>query len=241
MNEACSAGTGSFIEEQGRKLGSIDDVSRAGAEALAASEGVSLGQHCSVFMAEIIDEAVGAGVDRPAIVAGIYDSIVQNYLNRVKGSRSVGEVIFCQGMPFSSDALAAAVARQTGSEVVVPPDPGTVGALGIALLARAPSAPPGPSISAASSAPASRARTPSSARPPRAAAGPATGGRIDRLTTRVDRRVAAFTWGGGCSLYDKGTRRRKLPDLAPDPFARPGADQAIVERLSGRAAAGASP
>ena len=46
----------------------------------------------------------------------------------------MAERIFCQGMPFSSDALAAAVARQTGSDVVVPPCPGTVGALGIALL-----------------------------------------------------------------------------------------------------------
>ena len=31
--------------------------------------------------------------------------------------------------------VAAAVARQTGSEVIVPPSPGMVGALGIALLA----------------------------------------------------------------------------------------------------------
>ena len=28
----------------------------------------------------------------------------------------------------------------------------------------------------------------------------------------------SFTWGGGCALHDKGTRKRKLPDLAPDPF-----------------------
>jgi activator of 2-hydroxyglutaryl-CoA dehydratase len=136
MNEACSAGTGSFIEEQGRKFSGIRDVVQLAEEAMAAREGVSLGQHCSVFMAEVIDEAVGAGTERSAIIAGLYDSIIQNYLNRVKGSRSVGQVIFCQGMPFASDALAAAVARQTGSEVIVPPNPGTVGALGIALLAR---------------------------------------------------------------------------------------------------------
>jgi hypothetical protein len=37
-------------------------------------------------------------------------------------------------MPFSAPALAAAVARHTGGEVIVPPNPGTVGALGIALL-----------------------------------------------------------------------------------------------------------
>jgi len=67
-------------------------------------------------MAEVIDEAVAADVPQPVIVAGLYDSIVQNYLNRVKGSRSVGQVIFCQGMPFAADALAAAVARRPGAK-----------------------------------------------------------------------------------------------------------------------------
>jgi predicted nucleotide-binding protein (sugar kinase/HSP70/actin superfamily) len=32
----------------------------------------------------------------------------------------------------------------------------------------------------------------------------------------------AFTWGGGCSLHDKGSRKKKLPDLAPDPFRERG-------------------
>ncbi|MGC4063049.1 MAG: hypothetical protein QM784_00035 [Polyangiaceae bacterium] len=87
-------------------------------------------------MAEVIDEAIAAGEARQAIIAGLYDSVIQNYLNRVKGPRTVGQRIFCQGMPFSSDALAAAVARQTGRQVIVPPNPGTIGALGIALLTR---------------------------------------------------------------------------------------------------------
>ncbi len=135
MNEACSAGTGSFIEEQGGKFPGIQGVEQLGAEAMLAPQCVSLGQHCSVFMAEVIGEAVAAGCDQREIIAGLYDSIIQNYLHRVKGNRSVGSVIFCQGMPFASDALAAAVARQTGSEIIIPPNPGTVGALGIALLA----------------------------------------------------------------------------------------------------------
>ncbi len=220
MNEACSAGTGSFIEEQGKKFSGIADICQLGRAALDARGGVSLGQHCSVFMAEVIDEAVGAGVDQTAIISGLYDSIIKNYLNRVKGSRSVGKVVFCQGMPFSADALAAAVARQTGSEVVVPPNPGTVGALGIALLA----------------ARELRAETLSPVDPQRflAAAveqkdtfvcganigcgGPGNHCRIERIRTVVSAQRSSFTWGGGCSLHDKGTRKKKLPDLAPDPF-----------------------
>jgi predicted CoA-substrate-specific enzyme activase len=237
MNEACSAGTGSFIEEQGRRFSGVENVVQLGAEALRADSGVALGQHCSIFMAEIIDEAVAAGVARPPIVAGIYDSVVSNYLNRVKGSRSVGQVIFCQGMPFSADALAAAVARQTGAEVIVPPSPGTVGALGIALLATEQLQP--------------LERT---ALEPRrflearldkkdtfvcnstvGCGGAGNKCRIDRLTTVVEGERQRFTWGGGCSLYDKGTRKKKLPDRAPDPF-RERAE--LVQELVGRLSAG---
>ena len=54
MNEACSAGTGSFIEEQGRRLGGLG-AAELGREAMAADGCVALGQHCAVFMAEILD------------------------------------------------------------------------------------------------------------------------------------------------------------------------------------------
>jgi predicted CoA-substrate-specific enzyme activase len=220
MNEACSAGTGSFIEEQGRKFAGIQDVRQLGQAALNASSGVSLGQHCSVFMAEVIDEAVAGGIESSAIISGLYDSIIKNYLNRVKGNRSVGKVIFCQGMPFSADALAAAVARQTGSEVVVPPNPGTVGALGIALLAAR-------ELNAEQLMPLDASRFLEAkveqkdtfiCGSARGCGGAGNHCRIERLRTLVGNQRANFTWGGGCSLHDKGTRKRKLPDLAPDPF-----------------------
>ena len=220
MNEACSAGTGSFIEEQGRKFAGIERVAQLGAAALEAPEGVSLGQHCSVFMAEIIDEAVVAGLPQNTIIAGLYDSIIQNYLNRVKGSRSVGQVIFCQGMPFAADALAAAVARQTGSEVIVPPNPGTVGALGIALLARAEliwrDVPPLDLQRFLEAKVEERSTFICNATV--GCGAPGNHCRIDRLRTRVAGAVGMFTWGGACALHERATRRRKLPDLAPQPF-----------------------
>ena len=220
MNEACSAGTGSFIEEQGRKFAGIEKVAQLGTAALAAPEGVSLGQQCSVFMAEIIDEAVGAGLAQNTIIAGLYDSIIQNYLNRVKGSRTVGQVIFCQGMPFAADALAAAVARQTGSEVIIPPNPGTVGALGIALLARA-------DLAWRQVAPLDlrlfleakvEERSTFICNAIVGCGAPGNHCRIDRLRTRVAGTAGMFTWGGACALHERATRRRKLPDRAPQPF-----------------------
>ncbi|MFW5879180.1 MAG: acyl-CoA dehydratase activase-related protein, partial [Myxococcota bacterium] len=264
MNEACSAGTGSFIEEQGRRFEGIDSVEELGRVALSAPWGISLGQHCSVFMAEIIDEAIAAGEPHDCIIAGIYDSIIQNYLNRVKGSRSVGSVIFCQGMPFASDALAAAVVRQTGGEVIIPPDPGTTGALGIALLTleyrdrgqvdageeasllepKARPCPDGPAtpfplrpalqLSLFLSAKL-EARDTFVCKSNKGCGGAGNKCRIERLKARVEGTTRRFTWGGGCSMWEKGTKRTKLPDRSPDPFReRAELVSQIITRVSSR-------
>jgi predicted CoA-substrate-specific enzyme activase len=237
MNEACSAGTGSFIEEQGKRFSGVENVVQLGELALCSDSGVALGQHCSIFMAEIIDEAVASGVERERIIAGIYDSVIANYLNRVKGSRSVGQVIFCQGMPFASDALAAAVARQTGAEVIVPPKPGLMGAIGIGLLAAE-------DLPVRETAPADGRRFLEArvdkkdnfvCNSTQGCGGAGNKCRIDRLTTVVEGEKQRFTWGGGCSLYDKGTRKQKLPDRSPDPFReRAEAVQRIIDGVSGR-------
>jgi predicted CoA-substrate-specific enzyme activase len=237
MNEACSAGTGSFIEEQGKKFQGVDSVVQMGCNALEADHGISLGQHCSVFMAEVIDEAVSAGMSQDPILAGIYDSIVQNYLNRVKGNRSVGRKIFCQGMPFMSDALAAAVARQTGREVVVPPNPGTIGALGIALLAaKEVDLETGDALDVSQFLSATIDRKDTFVcKSKRGCGEPGNKCRIDRIRTTVAGRRQRFIWGGNCSLFDAGTHRRKLPDLAPDPFQeRAALRREIAEKLGER-------
>jgi activator of 2-hydroxyglutaryl-CoA dehydratase/predicted nucleotide-binding protein (sugar kinase/HSP70/actin superfamily) len=222
MNEACSAGTGSFIAEQGTRFDGIgEDVRKLGRLALEADQGVSLGQHCSVFMAEVIDEAVTQGIARDVIIAGLFDSVIQNYLNRVKGTRSVGNRVFCQGMPFSSPALAAAVARQTGREVVVPPNPGTIGALGIALLAREElrrtqqSEPIDCQVFLNAQV---VAKETFHCKSTQGCGGSGNKCRIDRLKTVVNGVTERFLWGGNCSLYDRGAGRAKLPDLSPDPF-----------------------
>ncbi|HET6411887.1 MAG TPA: BadF/BadG/BcrA/BcrD ATPase family protein [Anaeromyxobacter sp.] len=220
MNEACSAGTGSFIEEQGRRFDGVEGVAALAGMALKADGAVALGQHCSIFMAEVIDEAVAAGVPRERIVAGLYESVVANYLNRVKGSRSVGQVVFCQGMPFAADALAAAVARQTGAEVVVPPSPGTVGALGIALLSARELPREGRTGLTASRFLEARVekRDTFVCGSDRGCGGGGNRCRIDRLTTLVAGERRRFTWGGACALHDRGTLRAHLPDRTPDPF-----------------------
>jgi len=220
MNEACSAGTGSFIEEQGVRFDGIEGIAELDERAIAADYGVSLGQHCSVFMAEVIDRALSAGVPRDALVAGIYDSTICNYLNRVKGSRSIGERIFCQGMPFLSRALAAAVARQTGRDVIIPPNPGFVGALGISLLTAKNRDAGRGRLDMAQFVDASLiSRDSFVCKSTSGCGGTGNRCRVERLQVSVAGGRQQHLWGGSCSLYEQTcAAARPLPDRSPDPL-----------------------
>ena len=136
LNEACSAGTGSFLEELCDRLPNYFDFRKLDDMALNAEYGIELGQHCSVFISDLIEKAVADDRTKESIAVGLFDSIIANYMNRVKRNRSIGIKIFCQGMPFSMVALGCAASRYTGGKIVIPANPGTVGALGAALLAR---------------------------------------------------------------------------------------------------------
>ena len=133
MNTVCSAGTGSFLAEQLQLLG-IRDVKELGKIALEADRAADLGQHCAVFISEAIDEAKRNNGKLEEIVAGLYYSIILNYNNRVKGLREYGNKIFLQGKPAENLAMACALSAVSGKKVIVPPSPGSMGALGIALL-----------------------------------------------------------------------------------------------------------
>jgi hypothetical protein len=69
------------------------------------------------------------------IFAGFQYSVVHNYLNRVMGQRTLGRKIFFQGKPASNPSLAWTLGAVTGREIVVPPNPGAMGAWGIGLCA----------------------------------------------------------------------------------------------------------
>lgn len=219
MNEACSAGTGSFIEEQGRKFREAKSLTDLSDLALSAEHGVSLGQHCSVFMAQVIEEAIASDVSTPEILAGIYDSVVLNYFYRVKGNRSVGNTVFCQGMPFQSPALAAAVVRQTQAEVVIPPNPGNIGAFGIARLARKTIRDAAPCDLHDFLCARLTERNTFVCASNKGCGGSGNKCRIDQIVVDLKGKKLKFTWGGACSLWDKGISIKKLPDFTPDPFA----------------------
>ncbi|HRX85227.1 MAG TPA: acyl-CoA dehydratase activase-related protein, partial [Phycisphaerae bacterium] len=135
MNEACAAGTGSFLEERAEELG-VAIKGEFAALALGAESPVRLGERCTVFMERDVNACMQRGARRDDVIAGLAYSVAYNYINRVVRGRSIGECIFFQGGTAYNDAVAAAFSMICGKEVIVPPHNAVLGALGAALLAR---------------------------------------------------------------------------------------------------------
>jgi predicted nucleotide-binding protein (sugar kinase/HSP70/actin superfamily) len=136
MNEACSAGTGSFLEESAAGDLSIHSAKDIGPIALMADAPLKFGEHCSAFINSDIRKAVQQGASRENITAGIACSIVANYLNRVVGNRTIGGKIFLQGGVAKNPAVPLAFAMLLDKEILVPPSPELMGCFGVALLAK---------------------------------------------------------------------------------------------------------
>jgi len=132
MNEACSAGTGSFLEESaletlGVQMEDIADI------ALKGQHPPNFNDQCAAFIASDIKNAIHEGAAHEDIVGGLVYSICINYSNRVKGNRPVGEKVFMQGGVCYNKAVPLAMASLVGKPIIVPPEPGLMGAFGVAL------------------------------------------------------------------------------------------------------------
>ena len=134
MNNACSAGTGSFLEESAQSdLGlSVSAITDA---ALAAQSPVQFKTTCAAFINSDIRMAQQQGHGHDNILAGLVYAIAENYLTKVKGQRSVGKKVLLQGGVALNRAVGYAFAHSIGRPVVIPPRPELLGALGVGLLA----------------------------------------------------------------------------------------------------------
>jgi predicted nucleotide-binding protein (sugar kinase/HSP70/actin superfamily) len=135
MNDGCSAGTGSFLEEAAASDMEVP-IEGIGPLALQGSKPVSFGERCAAFINTEVRAALQQGAPREDVLAGLVYAITDNYLSRVVGARSIGRTILLQGGVALNPALACAVAARTGMRVVVPAYPELMGAIGAAWMAR---------------------------------------------------------------------------------------------------------
>jgi predicted CoA-substrate-specific enzyme activase len=135
MNKVCAAGTGSFLEEQAEKL-DINIVEQFGNLALNAENPVSLGCRCTVFIESDLNANQQRGEKNENLVGGLAYSIVNNYIQKVVGSKRIGNRIFFQGGVANNKGVVAAFEQVTGKKIIIPPNFDVTGAIGMAMLAR---------------------------------------------------------------------------------------------------------
>ncbi len=137
LNEACSSGCGSFLENFANSL----DLTAAqfAKEALYAGDPVDLGTRCTVFMNSSVKQAQKEGATLGDISAGLSYSVVKNALYKVlkcTSPQELGDHIVVQGGTFYNDAVLRCFENLLGAEVVRPDIAGIMGAFGAALIAR---------------------------------------------------------------------------------------------------------
>lgn len=132
MNQACSAGTGSFLEESALEVLGIKMEDIAGL-AVKGENPPNFNDQCAAFISSDIKNAIHERIELNDILAGLVYSICFNYINRVKGNRPVGKKIFMQGGVCYNRAIPLAMAGILKTSIVIPPEPGLMGAFGVAL------------------------------------------------------------------------------------------------------------
>ena len=137
LNEACSSGCGSFIENFANSLNySVQDFAKA---ALFAENPIDLGTRCTVFMNSKVKQAQKEGATVADISAGLAYSVIKNALYKVikvSDATELGRHIVVQGGTFYNDAVLRSFEKIVDCEAIRPDIAGIMGAFGAALIAR---------------------------------------------------------------------------------------------------------
>ena len=135
VNEACSSGCGSFLENFASSLNiPVEGIAQA---AFSSTSPAVLGSRCTVFMTSSIVSEQRCGKTPADIMAGLCRSIIENAFTkviRISNLESLGKKVVVQGGTFLNDAVLRALEQHIGREVTRAPYPGLMGAIGIALL-----------------------------------------------------------------------------------------------------------
>ncbi|MCP4161509.1 MAG: hypothetical protein GY760_15665 [Deltaproteobacteria bacterium] len=130
MNYVCAAGTGSFIEEQAKRLNiTLDEISEMAGGELAPYTS----DRCTVYMERDLNIFLSEGFEKEQIIASVLYSVRDNYLSKVVGKTSLGNKIFFQGATARNKALVAVFENEIGKPIHVSKFCHLTGAVGCAV------------------------------------------------------------------------------------------------------------
>lgn len=137
LNEACSAGCGSFLQNFADTLQiNLADFSNL---ACLAQSPCDLGSRCTVFMNSMVKQSLRENAGHDNIAAGLAYAVVKNCLYKVlkiSNLKLLGNNIVIQGGTFKNDAVYRALELISTKKVSSTNHPELMGAIGAALYAK---------------------------------------------------------------------------------------------------------
>ncbi len=139
MNSICAAGTGSFLDQQARRIG-VPIENEFGNMALKSVDPPRIAGRCSVFAKSDMIHHQQIATPLHDIVAGLCFALARNFRSNVARSKEIRKpVIFSGGVAANSGMIRAF--RETlnlvDGELIIPPHHSAMGAIGAVYYARA--------------------------------------------------------------------------------------------------------
>ncbi len=132
MNDKCASGAGVFLETVAEMMQiSLSDM---GPLALKSSNKLALTSTCAVFAESEIVAEIHRGTSKEDILRGVHESIASKVASVSNRTDMEPEVVLTGGVA-QNIGVVEALKEQFGLDILVPPHPEIVGALGAAILA----------------------------------------------------------------------------------------------------------
>ena len=136
MNSSCASGTGSFLDQQAKRLG-LNIENEFAEEALKSANPARLAGRCAVFAKTDMIHLQQKATPNRDITMGLCEALARSYKSSIARGKSFISPISFQGGVAANKAMVVAFRKVLkGKEIIVPEHHYSIGALGAALFLR---------------------------------------------------------------------------------------------------------
>jgi predicted CoA-substrate-specific enzyme activase len=134
MNTLCAAGTGAFLISQSKRLNI--PIEEFGSYSLLSKNPSKLAGRCTVFAESDLVHKTQMGHRKEDLIAGICNSIVNNYLNNVGKGKKIESPIVFQGGVSKNIGVVKAFEKILKQDIILDKEGHLMGCIGAAILAK---------------------------------------------------------------------------------------------------------
>ncbi len=133
MNDRCAAGTGKFLEFMATSF--QIPIENFGDFALKGNSGLTINSMCTVFAEAEATSLMARGNNPQDIALALHLSVVKRSISMLKRVSTHPPLVFSGGVA-RNRCVVTLVEKELGCQILIPPKPDLVGALGAALYCR---------------------------------------------------------------------------------------------------------